>query len=59
MTVLRCRNPECPSHDGSHLFTIHCTVGDDREPAESLRRVEPHYFTCCFCGDAAIDKEEA
>ncbi len=51
---LRCSNPNCDSHPvDQHLFTIQCTVDEDRDLAESLRRVEPHYFTCCFCGDTA------
>ena len=55
--TLRCSNPECDSHeDDQHLFTLNVTVDADRCLAESLQRVEPQYFTCCFCGDKAEDK---
>ena len=58
--LLRCSNKDCDSHkDDQHLFSINCTVDDDRCLAESLGRTEPQYFRCCFCGDTAVEKEEA
>jgi hypothetical protein len=55
--VLRCKNKDCDSHaDDQHLFTINCTVSDDRCLAESLNKTAAQYFECCFCGSEAQDK---
>jgi len=52
--ILRCTNKECSSHEeDQHLFSINITVDEDRELAESLKRVDPQYFACSFCGDRA------
>ena len=57
--VLMCSNKECDSHsDDQHLFTINCTFDENRCLAETMRRVEPQYFECVFCGDKAEDTKE-
>ena len=55
--VLRCPNTDCESYEtDERLFTIQCTVDEDRCVAESLGEVEANYFECCFCGDRAVDR---
>jgi len=57
--ILRCINKECSSHEGDqHLFSINITVDEDRELSESLKRVDPQYFACSFCGDSAEFQNE-
>lgn len=48
---LICSNEECESEDS--LFDVHITVDGDREVAESLNKIEPENFICCFCHSPA------
>ena len=56
--TLRCKDPECDSHeDGQHTFTANAVFYGDRDLAENMRKVEARDFKCCACGGEAEDGE--
>ena len=56
--TLKCKNPECESHENDqYQFNANVVFDRDRALAENIRKVEAHYFECCFCGEEAEDVE--
>ena len=58
--MLLCSNEDCASRvgDETRYFNINVTVDEDRDVAESLRKVEAQYFTCVYCNSDAEDVGE-
>lgn len=56
---LRCSNEDCESNKegGQKLFSINCTVDEERDLAENLNKVEAEYFECCFCCSKAVEAD--
>jgi hypothetical protein len=53
---LRCSNPDCDSHKREqYLFHAVIAFDEDRELAENPRKIEPDGFTCCECGQPAVE----
>lgn len=58
-TKLQCSNPDCctrTEEEQTPSFSITVSVGDERELAENLNKVEARYFTCDYCNDVAQEE---
>ena len=49
MKKLRCTNEECEGQNEDPIFNLNVTVGQDGDLAESTKKIEGHYFVCCYC----------
>ena len=54
---LRCSNPDCCTRMDNEMpsFSVTVSVGDARELAENLDKIEASHFTCDYCNDPAED----
>ena len=54
---LRCSNPDgCTRFDNERpLFSVTVSLGNAREPADNLNKIEASYFTCDYCNSPAED----
>ena len=54
---LRCSNPDCCTRIDNEKpsFSVTVSVGEERELAENLDKIEASYFTCDYCNDPAED----
>lgn len=53
MEKIKCNNIDCESHKTNALFIINASVDEDRDVAENLKKIEPVYFECAYCGSEA------